>query len=176
MIFTCIYALTGVACLGIALGIIGSNLMDAQEKAVSKTREMTQVKVLSVFGGGGGTATTTTRSSNDDDSSKNHNNESDNPPEDNTDDQDDDDAFTAPPSCMGFFLHAIPLLTVLFGLAYWIGLESEWDLERVIYYAIITATTVGFGDLAPRTEKGKLIATIFIPLAAGAMGQWLTGK
>ena len=111
--------------MGIALGIIGSNLMDAQEKAVSKTREMTQVKVLSVFGGG----VSGTRSSNE-----SNYNEANNPPEDNTDDKDDDDAFTAPPSCMGFVLHAIPLLTVLFGLAYSMGQWLTGEYHTLLFF------------------------------------------
>jgi potassium channel subfamily K len=35
------------------------------------------------------------------------------------------------------------------------------------------ACTVGYGDLTPTTDTGKLIAIVFVPLAVGTMGVWL---
>ena len=36
------------------------------------------------------------------------------------------------------------------------------------------ACTVGYGDLAPTTQSGKMIAIVFIPLAVASMGHWLS--
>jgi hypothetical protein len=38
----------------------------------------------------------------------------------------------------------------------------------------VCATTVGYGDFAPETQKGRLLATFFIPVAVGFMGHWLS--
>ena len=48
-IFTCFFALSGVACLGIAIGVIGNNVMEAQEMALEKTKKLAQHRVLTLF-------------------------------------------------------------------------------------------------------------------------------
>jgi hypothetical protein len=58
-------------------------------------------------------------------------------------------------------------------LAGWIGKESGWDTPKTIYYLVITASTIGYGDVTPPTQTGRFIAIFFIPIACGAMGQWL---
>jgi len=47
--FTCFYALLGVTALGIALGSISSNIVEAQERAVEEARESHKDKTLSLF-------------------------------------------------------------------------------------------------------------------------------
>ena len=47
-------------------------------------------------------------------------------------------------------------------------------LGDAMYFAIITATTVGYGDLSPHSQQGRLVATVFIPLVVAAMGHWLS--
>jgi hypothetical protein len=46
-------------------------------------------------------------------------------------------------------------------------------LEWFLTFDSIVACTIGYGDLTPTTEKGKLVAILFIPLAVGSMGVWL---
>jgi len=46
--------------------------------------------------------------------------------------------------------------------------ESEWT--AIAYFIVITATTVGFGDIVPKLDRAKLGAIFFIPLSVGAMG------
>mmetsp|Transcript_63284 Transcript_63284/g.87023 ORF Transcript_63284/g.87023 Transcript_63284/m.87023 type:complete len:102 (+) Transcript_63284:602-907(+) len=41
--------------------------------------------------------------------------------------------------------------------------EGKWALYECIYYAIVTATTVGFGDVVPQEETSQMLATIYIP-------------
>ena len=43
------------------------------------------------------------------------------------------------------------------------------------YYALITASTIGFGDLAPTTRAARLFAIAFIPLSVAAAGELLSG-
>lgn len=48
-LFTCFYALTGVCCLGIALGILGSHIVATEEKAVEQTSNVAKKRLLSLF-------------------------------------------------------------------------------------------------------------------------------
>lgn len=40
-----------------------------------------------------------------------------------------------------------------------------------LYFTTVTASTVGYGDLSPRSEWGKLFAIIYIPFAVGLMSK-----
>ena len=48
-LFTCVYGLTGVCCLGIALGILGSHIVATEEKAVEQTSDVAKKRLLSLF-------------------------------------------------------------------------------------------------------------------------------
>jgi hypothetical protein len=115
MIFTCVYAVVGVSCLGIALGIIGSNLMDAQERIRSKADTLMQSEVLSFFD-------TTTREHEQDD--------------DTLEEDPKREASRCGGCCTVF--GQLPLLALLLVLAFYIGKESGWNSLKTIYYLIIT--------------------------------------
>ncbi len=58
--------------------------------------------------------------------------------------------------------YGAPLL-ILFGsliclLGLWTGRQEGWNRGDALYYAFITATTVGYGDLRPTKRKTKCIA------------------
>ena len=41
------------------------------------------------------------------------------------------------------------------------------SIPRSVYWAIVTLTTVGFGDIAPQTPLGQLIASVIMILGYG---------
>jgi voltage-gated potassium channel len=43
------------------------------------------------------------------------------------------------------------------------------DIRTSVYWAIVTLTTVGYGDLAPRTPVGKTLASIVLLLGHGIL-------
>ncbi|KAJ3186113.1 hypothetical protein HK101_009737 [Irineochytrium annulatum] len=49
--------------------------------------------------------------------------------------------------------------TVAGGLVY--GFIEDWDFDDAAYWAVVTFTTIGFGDLSPRTVWGKIILPPF---------------
>lgn len=61
---------------------------------------------------------------------------------------------------------AVVLLLALYMLASWLLLvwSQETDLtgEHFFYWLIVTASTVGYGDLSPSTAEGRLATTLFI--------------
>lgn len=63
-------------------------------------------------------------------------------------------------------------LLLLSGLA--MGLMEHRIWYDNIYFCVVTATTIGFGDLVPTSEYSRAFAIIFIPIAVASMG-YITG-
>ena len=62
------------------------------------------------------------------------------------------------------FLILIAVGTVVYAL-----LEG-WSLFDSLYATIITITTVGYGDLSPQTQSGRIFAIFFTLVAIGLAG------
>ena len=61
------------------------------------------------------------------------------------------------------FVMVVMTLVLIMGSAMYVveGAESGFtSIPRGIYWAIVTVTTVGYGDLAPRTVLGQMIAAV----------------
>lgn len=68
------------------------------------------------------------------------------------------------------FLFAVLALTVIFGTAMYMieGGKNGFDsIPHSIYWAIVTLTTVGYGDISPGTWAGQLLASIIMILGYG---------
>jgi voltage-gated potassium channel len=68
------------------------------------------------------------------------------------------------------FLATVLTLVVLIGTAMYV-VEGEahgfTSIPASMYWAVVTLTTVGYGDLAPQTELGKLLASFVMILGFG---------
>jgi voltage-gated potassium channel len=66
------------------------------------------------------------------------------------------------------FLFAILLMVCVFGSVIYLvegGSNSNFDsIPRSVYWAIVTLTTVGYGDIAPQTPFGQFLAAIIMIL------------
>ena len=68
------------------------------------------------------------------------------------------------------FLSAVVLLVVIIGALMYVieGEENGFtNIPVSIYWAIVTMTTVGYGDLAPRTPFGQMVASIVMIIGYG---------
>jgi len=45
------------------------------------------------------------------------------------------------------------------------GKEGCWTLIDSVYFAVITLTTIGYGDVTPSSEKGRLFCALLMPFA-----------
>lgn len=72
--------------------------------------------------------------------------------------------------------HSLLLAIVFYLGATWILLAASGEADLVsrqdfIYWVVVTASTVGYGDLSPTTTAGKHVAALFvIPLGLGLFG------
>ena len=68
-----------------------------------------------------------------------------------------------------FLVAVLTIVTVVGSLMYVVeGEENGFtDIPTSIYWAIVTLTTVGYGDLSPKTPLGKFLASIVMILGYG---------
>lgn len=68
-----------------------------------------------------------------------------------------------------FLLAVASLVTILGSLMYVVeGREHGFDnIPRSIYWAVVTLTTVGYGDISPQTPLGQALATVVMILGYG---------
>ncbi|WP_432823346.1 ion transporter [Trichloromonas sp.] len=68
------------------------------------------------------------------------------------------------------FLFAVLTMVIIFGsLMYMIEGEAAGftSIPRSIYWAIVTLTTVGYGDISPQTNFGQVVASVVMVLGYG---------
>lgn len=64
------------------------------------------------------------------------------------------------------------LFALAFGTSLFMQIEEmEWN--SAVYFAIITGTTVGYGDIGPKTDHGRLATALFAILAVNVIGGML---
>ena len=81
-------------------------------------------------------------------------------------------AFQASRRKITVFVFAILTITIIFGtLMYMVETpESGFtSIPRSIYWAIVTLTTVGFGDITPQSALGQAIASVVMILGYGTI-------
>ena len=79
-------------------------------------------------------------------------------------------ALKASRAKIAVFIYTVLILAVIMGtIMYMIEDDTAGftSIPRSIYWAIVTLTTVGYGDIAPQTSFGQLIATIVMILGYG---------
>lgn len=55
-------------------------------------------------------------------------------------------------------LSALLLVIVALGLA--VGFLEGWSMHEAIYFAFVSALTIGYGDLAPKTFLARVLAIL----------------
>jgi voltage-gated potassium channel Kch len=64
-------------------------------------------------------------------------------------------------------LGATALLALIALCAVLVHLEEGWSWIDSFYFAIVSITTVGYGDLVPRQEATRLFLIFYLPLGIG---------
>jgi len=219
-LFASVFALGGVVVLGLALGIFGSQLVEAEIKYTDKMKERTAKALESAF-----TATIRRRkrhhekkkekegerwrlsNRNTDPSTRSLLRSSSNgstnslsslestdsagslesgmmsirsirPKDDNLKavliEKQNDNMIQRVRNCVvewyfAIRLHSPGFIPMVVGAMIMAWLE-QWAWYDGIYYCVVTATTIGFGDLSPTQPHTKLFAIVFVPVCVAAMG------
>jgi voltage-gated potassium channel Kch len=58
------------------------------------------------------------------------------------------------------------IATVLTGTAVFHYVE-DWSLVDSLYFSVVSLTTVGYGDLTPATDTGKLLVVVYLLIGIG---------
>ncbi len=80
------------------------------------------------------------------------------------------DALKASRAKISVFLFAVIILSFIMGTLMYLVEGSESGFTNIpisIYWCIVTLTTVGYGDIAPATPLGQLIASIIMIMGYG---------
>ena len=64
-------------------------------------------------------------------------------------------------------LIGLAFVIILFGYIFYISEPTVESIGDGFYWALVTVTTVGYGDITPITPSGKLIASFLILLGLG---------
>ena len=65
------------------------------------------------------------------------------------------------------FLFAVLTLVVIIGALMYVlesGEEGFTSIPKSVYWAIVTMTTVGYGDISPKTSPGQCLAAVVMIL------------
>ncbi len=64
------------------------------------------------------------------------------------------------------------LFIIVLGAAFYRSVEG-WRWLDAFYFAVITLTTVGYGDLAPQSDAAKLFTIFYILVGLGIIGSFV---
>ena len=68
------------------------------------------------------------------------------------------------------FLYAVVMITIVFGAVMYVVEQGNDDFDSIpksMWWAVVTLSTVGYGDVVPESPLGKLIAGIIIIMGYG---------
>jgi len=71
-------------------------------------------------------------------------------------------------------LSLVVLVLLLSGTAFYSSVEG-WRVLDALYFSVTTLATVGYGDLTPETDGGKLFTVAYIMVGVGLLVTFLAG-
>jgi len=69
-------------------------------------------------------------------------------------------------------LMVLALVVLITGVVFYVNVE-HWSLVNAIYFCVVTLGTVGYGDITPATEAGKLFTVMYIIVGLSVIGGFL---
>ena len=66
-----------------------------------------------------------------------------------------------------FFLALLLFMLILFGGTFIYSHVEGWNNLDSFYFTVVTVTTIGYGDIAPLTNEGKIFTILFSFMGVG---------
>ncbi len=63
----------------------------------------------------------------------------------------------------------VACLVLLVGVVFYVNVE-HWTVVNALYFCVVTLGTVGYGDITPTTDVGKLFTVAYIVVGLGVIG------
>ena len=181
-LFAIFFSFAGISIVGALLGYIGGSIIEAERAAIRKTRAVARAAVMELFDPTKKRAKRSGCSKKDcaeDESSAESRVSNAFAGETNG-----SSTSTANNSGLGTlrriflglfrgFTDTYYILVPFLALAAIIGKHEGWSIITSMYYAMATATTVGWGDVSPSSQQMRLLSLVFIPLAVISLGEIL---
>ncbi len=60
-------------------------------------------------------------------------------------------------------------LVLIVGVVFYVNVE-HWTVVNAVYFCVVTLGTVGYGDITPTTDLGKLFTVAYIVVGLGVIG------
>lgn len=73
-----------------------------------------------------------------------------------------------------FRILSILMVILILGGAYFFHQIEGWSYLDAVYFCVVTLATVGYGDLTPTTNTGKIFTIFYIPLGIGTFVAFAT--
>jgi voltage-gated potassium channel Kch len=73
-------------------------------------------------------------------------------------------AFQRPPRAR--FIAMLAFSVVAIGVLFYHHVEN-WSMVDSLYFSVITLATVGYGDLVPTTDAGKIFTVFYVAIGIG---------
>lgn len=164
-----------MACLGITLGIIGSAVIDAQRTAMEHAKQVSKHRVLSLFHSDANANKLVAMANIDSETDELIGSSEQQEALQNSELAVADEGLTLQHIGLEFLVLIVVLFLFAFFFSSDIGIQSVgWNnIGDLIYFGIVTATTIGYGDFTPQSQHGRLYAVVGIPIVVGMMGHWL---
>ena len=148
-LFCTFFALGGCAFLGIALGILGDHMIKSEVEKRKRLEVQRQSKVMKSFvaqESSGGSERNLSRNSLRD---------------------------SWGIATNRFSLVKFPALIIIVSCTTFISIKEGWNFIDGLFYTIVTACTIGYGDLAPTLESTRAVAVLFVPFSVACLGALL---
>lgn len=151
---TIFFAFFGIAIIAVAIGILGGWVARMQEEALAKASAKASASLEKTFNEMDGGEIAKEEGDKEEEKEK-----EDGPP---------------PPFALVLFKKIGPAIAIVLVCALVMGLVEEWSAIDAVYWAIITATTVGYGDVSPHTSGGRWLACVMIPILVVGLSRALS--
>ena len=153
-LFSCAFALAGIGIIGIALGYIGQQLVQAQMLALQMANRK---KAAAAVAAAESSRKETYSDPMTPDSLKKGLGQRQGP-----------DLQQSNSAGRQLVLSIVPIAVLILIGSLVVGRYEGWDVVDSIYWCVITGTSVGFGDKVPQTGSMRWFCIVYIPLAVGA--------